>query len=120
MKKKVICYIVLAILLFTSLYFFIKKDNDKTSYLFSGLNPIATYKGYDIYDIIKQKDLACAEMIEILDSDDTYQYYFNCLRSGSIYFANKDEIIKVKEAYSRGIITKEKLYELGIVDRMEV
>ena len=86
--------------------------------MFEGLEPKATYKGYKIYDLVEQKHLMCAEAIEILDSDNQYDYYFNCLKSGNIYFVNDKEIIKVRDAYNRGIITKEKLYELGIVDRM--
>jgi hypothetical protein len=85
---------------------------------FVGLNPIATYKEYKIYDLVKQKGLACAEAIEILDSDNEYDYYFECLKSDKIYFVSDKEILKVKEAYKNGIITKEELYDLGIVKRM--
>jgi hypothetical protein len=85
---------------------------------FIGLNPIATYREYKIYDLVKQRHLACAEAIEILDSDEEYDYYFECLKSDKIYFVSDKETLKVKEAYKRGIITKEELYNLGIVKRM--
>lgn len=91
----------------------------KSDDLFYGLSPKAVYGEYKIYDLVEQRNLACAEMIEMIGSDDTYDYYFNCLRSDQIYLVSKDEIIKVKVAMAAGIITKEKLYELGIIDRME-
>lgn len=85
--------------------------------IFYGLTPKAIYNEYKVYDIVEQKNLPCAEAIEILARDDKYEYYFNCLKSDQIYLVNEDTIIKVKDAYNRGIITKEKLYELKIIDR---
>lgn len=85
---------------------------------FMGLEPKAIYRGYKIYDIIEQKGLACAEMVEYLDSDNKYDYYFPCLKSSQIYFVNDEAVINVREAYKKRIITLEKLYELNIVDRM--
>jgi|LSQX01.2.fsa_nt_gb hypothetical protein len=86
--------------------------------LFMGLKPKAVYGKYKIFDIVEQKGLACAEAIEFLDYDDKYSYYFPCLKSDKIYFVSDDEVIKVRQAYEKGIITKEKLYQLGIVNRM--
>lgn len=87
--------------------------------MFYGLQPKAIYNDYKIYDIVEQRGLACAEAIEILVSDGLYDYYFNCLKSDRIYLVNDNEIIKVKDAYKKGIISKEKLYELKILDRMQ-
>jgi hypothetical protein len=112
MKNKTL-YILTAIIIIL-LCIFLYWDNN----LFIGLNPIATYKDYKIYDLVEQRHLACAEAIEILDSDEEYDYYFSCLKSDKIYFVSDKETIKVKEAYKMGIITKENLYDLGIVKRM--
>jgi hypothetical protein len=87
--------------------------------MFSGLEPKAVYNEYKIYDIVEQRGLACAEAIEFLAGDTEYDYYFNCLKSDRIYLVSDTEVIKVKDAYKRGIISKETLYELKIVDRME-
>jgi hypothetical protein len=106
--------ILIATAIILLIMFFYELNNS-----FIGLNPITTYEGYKIYDIVKQRGLACAEAIEILDSDEIYDYYFDCLRSSKIYFVSDKEAITIHEAYDRGIISKEKLYELGIVDRME-
>lgn len=86
---------------------------------FSGLEAKTTFEQYKIYDLVEQKNLACAEMIEFIGNDTEYQYYFNCLKSDQIYFVSQDEIIKVKHFYNAGLISLEKLYELKIIDRME-
>lgn len=115
MKNKLLygafIFIVLILGIIIVLY---NSDNN----IFMGLRPKAIYKNYKIYDVVEQKGLPCAEAIEILDSDETYDYYFNCLKSSQIYFVSDEEIIKIHDAYDRKIITKEKLYELGIIDRM--
>lgn len=115
MKKGIIILLSITFLIFIILMIFFCLNKD----MFRGLTPKATYKEYKIYDIVEQKGLACAEAIEILDSDLNYDYYFNCLKSDRIYLVSDKEVIKVKEAYRRGIINKESLYELKIVDRME-
>lgn len=116
MEKKIIYIIILsALLVLLSIPMMLSKE-DK---LFFGLEPKATYKGYKIYDLVEQRGLACAEMIEILDQDTKYDYYFDCLKSSQIYFVSKDETINIHTAYARKIITKEKLYELKIISRME-
>ena len=109
----IVLFIVGIIIMFISLFIFNKEDD-----LFMGLKPKATYGKYKIYDVVEQKGLPCAEAIEILDSDNKYTYYFNCLKSDQIYLVNDNEVIKVKDAYNQGIITKEKLYELNIISRM--
>lgn len=86
---------------------------------FEGLNPKATYQNYKIYDLIEQKGLACAEAIEFIGNDDTYDYYFNCLKSDQIFFVSEEEVIKVKTFYEAGQISLEELYNLNIIDRME-
>lgn len=118
MKKLLILLILslVGIIIVSLLMFF---ENVNNNDLFYGLEPKATYKEYKIYDIVEQRQLACAEMIEILIEDDQYTYYFNCLKSDQIYLVSKDEIIKVKNAYNANIISKETLYELDIIDRME-
>ncbi|MFA5407463.1 MAG: hypothetical protein WC343_01680 [Bacilli bacterium] len=116
MKKKHLGYLFLFITFLLSISILIFYNANK---LFWGLEPKAIYKEYKIYDLVEQRSLACAEAIEILDSDDTYDYYFNCLKSDRIYFVSDTETIKIHEAYDRGIITKEELYELGIISRME-
>lgn len=103
---------IIALLLIVLTFSYQPKD------LFYGLKPKVTFGEYKIYDIVEQRNLACAEMIEILDSDEIYEYYFNCLRSDQIYFVSETEIIKVKTFYKAGLITKEQLYELKIIDRM--
>lgn len=115
MEKKVL-YGIIAVLTVLVIVFGLKLKNG--DHLFVGLEPKAIYKQYKIYDIIEQKGLACAEAVEILASDATYDYYFNCLKSDKIYFVSDEEVIKVLEAYDRKIITKEELYDLGIVDRL--
>jgi hypothetical protein len=114
--EKKILYIIIAILSLLVIIFGLKLRSG--NHLFMGLEPKAVYKQYKIYDIIEQKGLACAEAVQILASDETYEYYFNCLKSDKIYFVSDEEVIKVYEAYDRKIITKEELYDLGIVDRL--
>ena len=86
---------------------------------FDKLEPKAIYGDYEIYDLIEQNKLACAEAIEYLDTDANYQYYFNCLKSDQIFFVSDEEIIKVKHFYAVGLISLNDLYELKIIDRME-
>jgi hypothetical protein len=86
---------------------------------FDGLKPKASYQNYKIYDLIEQKGLACAEAIEFIGNDDSYDYYFNCLKSDQIFFVNDEEVIKVKTFYEAGLISLEELYNLNIIDRME-
>lgn len=86
---------------------------------FDGLKPKASYQNYKIYDLIEQKGLACAEAIEFIGNDDSYDYYFNCLKSDQIFFVNDEEVIKVKTFYEAGYISLEELYNLNIIDRME-
>ncbi len=86
---------------------------------FDGLKPKASYQNYKIYDLIEQKGLACAEAIEFIGNDETYDYYFNCLKSDQIFFVNDEEVIKVKTFYEAGYISLEELYNLNIIDRME-
>jgi hypothetical protein len=115
MKNRSLCIGIIItglLIILLSLYFY------QYSNSFIGLNPIATYKEYKIYDLVRQKGLACAEAIEILDSDESYDYYFECLKSNKIYFISNKETLNVKDAYKRGIITKEELCDLGIVGRM--
>lgn len=86
--------------------------------MFMGLKPKAIYEEYKIYDIVEQKGLACAEAVEYLGSDGMFDYYFPCLKSATIYFVKDGDVINVHEAYEKGIINLQKLYELDIVDRM--
>lgn len=86
---------------------------------FDGLKPKASYQNYKIYDLIEQKGLACAKAIEFIGNDDSYDYYFNCLKSDQIFFVNDEEVIKVKTFYEAGLISLEELYNLNIIDRME-
>lgn len=116
MDKKVVPVITTFITLILIVIVVMLQDQ---SNMFDGMQPKAVYKGYKIYDLVEQRNLMCAEAIEILDSDANYDYYFNCLKSQSIYFVNAKEVMTVREAYARKIITKEELHSLGIVDRME-
>lgn len=86
---------------------------------FDGLKPKASYQNYKIYDLIEQKGLACAEAIEFIGNDDSYDYYFNCLKSDQIFFVSDEEVIKVKIFFEAGLISLEELYNLNIIDRME-
>lgn len=86
---------------------------------FEGLKPKASYQEFKIYDLIEQKGLACAEAIEFIGNDDTYDYYFNCLKSDQIFFVSEEEVIKVKTFFEAGRISLEELYNLNIIDRME-
>jgi hypothetical protein len=86
---------------------------------FDGLKPKASFQNYKIYDLIEQKGLACAEAIEFIGNDDTFDYYFNCLKSDQIFFVSDEEVIKVKTFYEAGYISLEELYNLNIIDRME-
>lgn len=110
----IISAIVIGTACFICIYAAVNEDN-----LFYGLEPKATYNGYKIYDLIEQKGLPCAEAVEILDSDNTYDYYFNCLKSDNIYLVKNSVKIKVKDAYKRGIISIEWLYRLDIIDRVK-
>lgn len=85
---------------------------------FKGLNPKATYQNYKIYDLIEQNGLACAEAIEFIGNDDSFDYYFNCLKSDQIFFVSDEEVIKVKTFYEAGLITLEELFNLKIIDRI--
>jgi hypothetical protein len=107
--------IVIIIGAFSFVLIYVNTDNS----LFHGLEPKATYNGYKIYDLVEQRHLACAEAVEILASDNKYTYYFDCLKSDSIYLVKNGKNIKVKDAYNQGIISKEKLYELNIISRMK-
>jgi hypothetical protein len=116
--KKLILYLTLFIVFaFIILMALCMNRNDD---MFYGLSPKAIYGSYKIYDLVEQRGLMCAEALEILDQDERYEYYFNCLKSGQIYLVSDTETILVRDAYQRGIITKEKLYELKIVDRNEI
>jgi hypothetical protein len=117
MKKFIILSLTAIFIIFIVLMVECMNRNDD---MFYGLNPKAIYNEYKIYDIVEQKGLPCAEAIEILATDSKYEYYFNCLKSDQIYLVKGDTVIKVKDAYNKGIITKEKLYELRIIDRYEV
>lgn len=86
---------------------------------FDGLTPKANYQNYKVYDLIEQKGLACAEAIEFIGNDNTYDYYFNCLKSDQIFFVSDEEVIKVKTFFEAGHISLEELYNLKIIDRME-
>jgi hypothetical protein len=86
---------------------------------FDGLQPKAVFNDYKIYDLIEQKGLMCAEAIEFIGNDSTYDYYFNCLKSEQIFFVSEAEVVNVKTMFAAGLITLEKLYELKIIDRME-
>lgn len=86
---------------------------------FEGLKPKASYQEFKIYDLIEQKGLACAEAIEFIGNDNTYDYYFNCLKSDQIFFVSEEEVIKVKTFFEAGRISLEELYNLNIIDRME-
>ncbi|MHB8097660.1 MAG: hypothetical protein ACYDEI_08435 [Erysipelotrichaceae bacterium] len=86
---------------------------------FDGLKPKTSYQNYKIYDLIEQKGLACAEAIEFIGNDDSYDYYFNCLKSDQIFFVSDEEVIKVKTFFEAGLISLEELYNLNIIDRME-
>lgn len=85
---------------------------------FKGLKPKATYLNYEVYDLVEQKQLICAEALEFLDEDANYQYYFNCLKSDLIFFVSDEEVIKIKHFYAAGLIDLETLYQLKLVDRM--
>jgi len=85
---------------------------------FKGLEPKARYLNYAVYDLVEQKQLICAEALEFLDEDNTYQYYFSCLKSDQIFFVSDEEIIKIKHFYATGLIDLETLYRLKLVDRM--
>jgi len=87
--------------------------NDK----FKGLSPKAIYGDYKIYDLVEQRNLACAEAIEFLEINEEYEYYFNCLKSDQIFLVGNDQVIKVRVAYDAGLIDAETLYELGIISR---
>ncbi len=107
---------LLIILLFLSL---VGCKQDEFLSRFDGLQPKAVFNDYKIYDLIEQRNLACAEAIEFIGNDPNYDYYFNCLRSDQIFFVSDEEVIKVKTMFEAGHITLEKLYELKIIDRME-
>ena len=94
-------------------------QSDKND-LFRGLTPKLYYQDYAIYDLVEQRGLACAEALEIIGNDHTYDYYLSCWKSEQIYFVNEDEVIKIKHAYLAGIITLQELYDLGIVGRMPI
>jgi hypothetical protein len=116
LKKKLLVGVsVMGFIILISIIITLDRNNDKQTIW---LEPKAIYNEYKIYDMVEQKKLPCDMAVEILDSDETYDYYFNCLKSATIYFVSDKETINVNEAYDRGIITKEKLYELRIVDRM--
>lgn len=121
MREKLFYVIIfgtpLLLIILNSIFSILSTFNNQPP-LFMGLEPKAIYKEYKIYDVVEQKGLACAEAIEILASDNEYVYYFNCLKSDKIYFVSNNEVMRVKEVYERDIITKEKLYELGIISRM--
>lgn len=117
MKKEILMLIIMIMLtLVVILFLVIKKENN----LFYGLEPLTTFKEYKVYDIVKQKNLPCAMALEILATDDEYQYYFDCLRSDQIYFVGNNEILKVHHMYDLKLVTKEELFELGIVGRTEI
>lgn len=125
MKNKIIFGIVILTIIFLFLISIFDvnslflKDNAPICKECLGLKPKAIYKDYKIYDIIEQKGLACAEALEILDSDYKYDYAFSCLKSSKIYFVNDKKVINVHEAYNKKIITKEELYKLNIVIRID-
>lgn len=115
MKTKILIIIaVLSAIIFYAIYSIKKEDS------FLGLKPLYEYNGYKIYDLVKQKNLACAEAIEYFPNQviNGYQYYFECLKSDQIYMVKDGVSIKIKDAYNQGLIPIEKMYEFKLVGRM--
>lgn len=117
MKTKYLVVIAVVLAIILVMLYVIQKDNE-----FFGLKPLYEYNGYKIYDIVKQKGLACAEAIEFFPDQvmNGYQYYFDCLKSDQIYMVKDGVSIKIKDAYNQGLISIEKMYEFGLVERMIV
>lgn len=68
-------------------------------------------KDYKILD----KTEICAEAIEEFYSDANYTYYFNCIRSGSIYLEwDNGEVSLMKDDLNSGKVTITSLFEHGL------
>lgn len=120
MRIKTLFVLAFILILCIGILFVITFNLNKMS--FFGLQPVAFYNGYRIYDLVKQKKLPCAEMVEYYPSEmiDGYQYYFPCLKSNQIIMVKKNQVIKIKDAYQQGLISIEKMYEFGLIERTEI
>ncbi len=119
MKKEVVFLSVLFVsLVLGSIIFAFSNSRDDEKY--KGLDPIAKYDGYAIYDLVEQKGLMCAEMIEVLGTVDGHDYYLSCLKGSNILFIKDDIKLNIYDVLEDNLISLEKLYELNIIDKMDV
>lgn len=64
---------------------------------------------------IDDETILCPQMLEEIARDDEYIYYFNCVKSNSVYLIyNNGTKISVRAALNRGTITIEQLLEAGL------
>ena len=69
---------------------------------------------------IIDKTEVCAQALEKFYEDENNEYYFNCIKSGSIFinigknFSGEDIVYPLKEALKKKIVTIEKLEEKGL------
>ena len=117
MMKKIISLLPFVVIILLVIIFLGRNSSDDK---FRGLNPIAVHNSYFVYDLVQQKALPCAEMIEVIGVSRGYEYYFNCLKSNQIYLVRDNVVIDVNEALDRNLIYLEDLYNYGIADRWEV
>lgn len=84
---------------------------------FKGLDPIVTIGDYHVYDLVVQRQLACAEALEYVGSDEQFQYYLPCLKGSQMFFVQGDDVLNIFEALEAQVISLEQLFESQLVFR---
>ena len=84
---------------------------------FKGLEPITVIDEIDVYDLVVQRQLACAEALEFVGKDDQFQYYLPCLKGSQMFFVTGEDVLNIFEALEAELISLEQLFEAKLVFR---
>lgn len=94
-----------------------KNDDKDTKEDTNGINKddnIVIYnKSEDITIIDNSEGKNCAEAIEYYYEDESYKYYFTCIKSQYVYIVTGNKRYNIKEALKNNKITMEKIINAG-------
>lgn len=94
-----------------------KNDDKDTKEDTNGINKddnIVIYnKSEDITIIDNSEGKNCAEAIEYYYEDESYKYYFTCIKSQYVYIVTGNKRYNIKEALKNNIVTMEKIINTG-------